>query len=205
MPSALSSTEVFIPPYDRVEENDYATSWGTTAQSKARANKETGYLGLYTNVWAGAGFAEAKQFVSFYVPEDCTVRVKARIKYVGGKAEAFSATWSGIKAVWEIDGKEHERNIESAFTVLSVLDEIFAVVSLSTPGLSSIQKWQKLAEVIDILYAMYLLISPLPFILLHLFLILKNLNNQDNMCQKKFLYLFLTRLNKVLAFGLNSF
>lgn len=146
--NAFSHSITFTPPYDRVKEWDHTTPG--IADSKGRANKETGYLGVYANAFAGGSVAEAKQFVSFYAPEDCTVTVSARIKYIGGKADAFHASWSGIKAVWEIDGKQHEGYVERAFTVSTIVDKILGIVSLGADG-GLLAQWPRLAQAVEIL------------------------------------------------------
>ncbi len=122
----------FTPPYNRARDWDYET-WGVAETSHA-SNEKTGYIAVLADAYAGGCVSEAKQYVSFYVPEDSQVTVKAKIVYVGGKYAVYHGSFAGTKAVWEIDGSHHDKWIDRAFTPEIIAGKIIGILSLAVDG-----------------------------------------------------------------------
>ncbi len=125
-----TTTIVLTPPY--YNSSKWATalvpyvSWGT-----AGANFNSGSVGVYAAGWIGAGKAFADQFIKFYVPGKSTIKVEAKLKYLGGTINWGFASWSGTQWQWNIDnGKWHLYDIDPAMgwddVCLKILDFILS-------------------------------------------------------------------------------
>jgi subtilase family serine protease len=142
------NTLEYTPPYNRARDWEYET-WGAAKTSHA-SNEKTGYIAVLADAYAGGCVSEAKQYLSFYVPEDSHVTVKAKIVYVGGKYAVFSGSFAGTKAVWEIDGSHHDKWIDKAFTPEIIAGKVIGILSLAVDG-GLISEGTTIAQAIEIL------------------------------------------------------
>ncbi|MCX7766886.1 MAG: hypothetical protein N2246_09325, partial [Candidatus Sumerlaeia bacterium] len=123
-----TTTLEFTPPYYNSSKWTTAlvpyVSWGS-----AGVNFSSGAVGVYAAGWIGGGKAFADQFVKFYVPAKSSIKVTAKLKYLGGTINWGFGSWSGTQWEWNIDnGSWHLYDIDPALgwddVTLKILDLI---------------------------------------------------------------------------------
>jgi subtilase family serine protease len=147
-------TTVFKAPYTDI---GGAAEWKTDvglAQSTARANASTGFMGVFGKGFIGGASSEAGLWAKIYVPKNMRLRGIAKIRYMGGISGFGFAECSGFKFKWKVNGKKHEKPMEGGVTKEWVAEKTFDVAELATSMIDIPEGYRTIktiAELLDML------------------------------------------------------
>ncbi|NOY65075.1 MAG: hypothetical protein GXO97_06750 [Nitrospirae bacterium] len=125
---------VFRPPYspELAAETESTADVGM-AECLAKANTSTGFMGVYGNGFTGGASSRAGFRFVFLSPERRTIKVKARVKYMGGISGFGYADVSGFRFEASANnGKVHSYKIEGGINTGWVLDKTLDLAGMAT-------------------------------------------------------------------------
>jgi subtilase family serine protease len=142
---------VFKAPYTDI---GGAVEWKTDvgiAQSTARANASTGFMGVFGKGFIGGASSEAGLWAKIYVPKDMRLRGIAKIRYMGGISGFGFAECSGFKFKWKVNGKKHEKPMEGGVTKEWVAEKTYEVASLATAMIEIPEGYRTIKNIYDLM------------------------------------------------------
>ena len=141
---------VFRPPYSsELAAESESTAHVGAAECIARASTHTGFMGVYGNGFIGGASSRAGLRFAFLSPERKTLKVRARIRYMGGISGFGSAELSGFRFEARANnGKKHIYKIEGGINPGWVLDKTLNLAGMAT-GLIEVPEAYKTIKTIS--------------------------------------------------------
>ncbi|MBW2039375.1 MAG: hypothetical protein JRI46_07250, partial [Deltaproteobacteria bacterium] len=124
---------IFKPPYNEMGGASEFHADVLIAQSTARANAFTGFMGVYGTGWIGGATSQAGLWFKFYVPKKMYLKVTAKIRYMGGIHGFGIGECSGFVFKWRVNNeKVHEKKMEGGITPGWIAEKTYEIAELSS-------------------------------------------------------------------------